>query len=108
VNDHNLYIEPPKVTKVIYLIGLIFYQIGDMEEAEKFLNQVRMELFSSLKDVREYINSKDLSANEHGYNKGGSDHSTVAIMAKCEEILAEIHKLKMPKLDLKYFSEDMF
>lgn len=96
------------MTKVIYLIGLIFYQIGDFEEAEQFLNQVRMELFSSLKDVREYINSKFFQTNEYNYNKGESSHSTVGIMAKCEEILAEIHKQKMPKLDLKYFSEDMF
>jgi hypothetical protein len=31
-------------TKAIYLVGLIFYQIKDFDESEKFLNQVRMDL----------------------------------------------------------------
>ena len=54
-------------TKAIYLVGLIFYQVNDYDEAERFLSRVRIDL-------------KEFKKNDVFY--------------KCEQMLAEIFKSK--------------
>ena len=67
-NDTQQYDKAYKTrTKALYLVGLIFYQVNDYDEAEGFLSQVRMEL-------------KEIKENEMFY--------------KCEQMLAEIFKSK--------------
>lgn len=45
--------KPLQYCKAIYLVGLIFFQIKDFEESERFLNQVRMDLLE-LKETDKY------------------------------------------------------
>lgn len=40
-------------TKAIYLVGLIFYQVEDYDESERFLSQIKMDLLE-IKDSEKY------------------------------------------------------
>lgn len=40
--------------KALYLVGLIFYQVKDFEESERFLSQVKMDLLD-IKDNDKYL-----------------------------------------------------
>lgn len=46
-------------TKAIYLVGLIFFQVKDFEESERFLSQVKMDLLE-MKDNDKYLKCEQM------------------------------------------------